>query len=305
MFLDDWVRTPDLDRWIGISEILQTNIDETLIIVVILFILHRLGTRAAHRNIAHLQGLYVARKLITYSLVVIAMLIVAMIWSDSFQTVGVLLGFASLGIALALRTVIASLVAWVYIVARNPFRIGDRIEISGRIGHVVDIEVFHFVIIELKDWGGEALPTGRVVRIPNNNIFMFALVNGSIGFHYMWDEIVVPFALGSDLEHAKQFVCAIVARHAVNPSTLDAEIRRRIHTQFLMPEESLHPSPLVAIDPNGVKITVRYLCETTRRSATAEAIWMDLLTSVNDEPTITLVGSGLPNHPTEAVRAVA
>lgn len=294
MPFEEWFHTHTLDRWLGIGTGLQVNLDETLVLLALLFLLHRLSMRAARRHIDHAQGQYAVRKAITYTLVTLTVITLALIWSDRFRAVGLLLGFLTLGLALALRTVIASAVAWVYIVSRQPFRIGDRVQVGGYVGHVVDIEVFHFVLVELKDWHGHALPTGRMVRVPNNLIFQTTVAGNVAGFPYHWDELVVQFAHGSDLESAKRLLGEVVARHAVDAATLDAELRRRIHTEFMMPAESLDPSPIVTIDPGGIKITVRYLSETTHDFAIEEAIWVDLLATVANNPKLTLVGIELP-----------
>jgi small-conductance mechanosensitive channel len=210
-----------------------------------------------------------------------------------------LLGFLTLGLALALRTVIASAVAWLYIISRHPFHIGDRVQVGGYVGHVVDIEVFHFRLIELKDWHGHALPTGRIVRVPNNLIFQTTVAGNVAGFPYHWDEIEVQFAHGSDLESAKRLLSNVVARHAVAADTLDTELRRRMRTEFMMPDESLAPAPVVRIDPSGIKITVRYLSKATHGFAIEEAIWVDLLAAAANEPNLTLVGIEIPTPQAE------
>lgn len=305
MPFEEWFHTHTFDRWIGIGTGLQVNLDETLVLLALLFVLHRFSMRAARQHIDHVQGQYVVRKVVTYSLVMLTVTALALIWSDRFRAVGLLLGFLTLGLALALRTIIASAVAWLYIISRHPFRIGDRVQIGGYVGHVVDIEVLHFVLVELKDWHGHALPTGRMVRVPNNLIFQSTIAGNMAGFPYHWDEIVVQFAYGSNIEDAKRVVREVVARHAVAADTLNAEIRRRIQTEYMMPEASLDPAPFVTFEPTGIKVMVRYLSETAHRFAVEEAIWIELLTTVANEPTLSLVGTDLPARPAEQAAATA
>ncbi|HAW79639.1 MAG TPA: mechanosensitive ion channel protein MscS, partial [Balneola sp.] len=61
-------------------------------------------------------------------------------------------GLLSAGLAIALKDPVTDLAAWMFIIWRKPFDVGDRIELGKSKGDVIDIRPFKFTILEIGNW---------------------------------------------------------------------------------------------------------------------------------------------------------
>ena len=77
---------------------------------------------------------YRARKLSYYISVGLLLMILGWIWTRQLANVGSFLGLLSAGIAIALSDVLKSMAAWLLILLRRPFKVGDRIEVGPNAG---------------------------------------------------------------------------------------------------------------------------------------------------------------------------
>ncbi|MBW3667512.1 MAG: mechanosensitive ion channel family protein, partial [Actinobacteria bacterium] len=95
---------------------------------------------------------YRARKIVNYVATVLLLVVLAIIWIDAFQNLPTFLGLLSAGIAIALADVLKNMAGWFFILARRPFQVGDRVEVSDLIGDVVDVRLFRFSLMEVGGW---------------------------------------------------------------------------------------------------------------------------------------------------------
>ena len=80
------------------------------------------------------------------------------------------------------------LLAWIYILIRRPYRVGDRIRIGEATGDVIDVS---YLDTTLWEFGGEYLstdhPSGRLIKFPNSNVLATPVYNYSWPlFPYIW-----------------------------------------------------------------------------------------------------------------------
>ncbi|MBP2284691.1 small-conductance mechanosensitive channel [Flavobacterium sp. CG_23.5] len=102
------------------------------------------------------------------------------------------MGVAGAGIAFALQEVIASFVGWLAILFGNFYNTGDRVQLGGIKGDVMDIGVFRTTIMAIGQWVDGNLYTGRIVLIANSFVFKEPVFNYSGDFPFLWDEIKLP-----------------------------------------------------------------------------------------------------------------
>jgi len=112
------------------------------------------------------------------------------------------LGIGSIIIGLAVQTPMKSFIAWIYIVVRQPYRVGDRIEIDDATGDVIDVG---YLDTTLWEFGGQYIsgdhPSGRLIKFPNEKVLDELVYNYSWPlFPYIWNEIKFHVAYNSDLE---------------------------------------------------------------------------------------------------------
>ena len=201
---------------------------------------------------------------------------------------GTFLGLLTAGIAIALRDLIADIAGWLFILTRRPFEVGDRIEIGGQRGDVVDVSAFKFAIIEIGNWVDADQSTGRVIHIPNADVFRKPIANSTLEFPFLWNEVPVLVTFESDWRRAKKLLLGIVQKRA-GPLVAQAERSlKHSNRKLLIRFTKLTPTVYTDVRDSGVMLTIRYLCPPRRRRSTAEEIWEDILDAFSAEACIDL-----------------
>ena len=198
------------------------------------------------------------------------------------------LGLVSAGLAIALKDPITNIIAWVFILWRKPFEVGDRIEIGQYAGDVVDQRIFQFSMMEIGNWVAADQSTGRVLHIPNGMIFTSGVANYTHGPDYIWNEIPVLVTFESDWETAKGILQEIADTHDVSQ---DPEAVREFEAatrKFLLKYNKLTPIVYTNVVDSGVLLTIRYLCKPRQRRGSTQAIWEEILRAFARQPEIDL-----------------
>lgn len=248
--------------------------------VVDALLINPLGDAVSRYNLKRVVRLVAA--------VAIALIAVSVLFANWYTAV-VSFGVLSLVIGLAVQTPFTSLMGWVYILVRAPYRVGDRIRIGDATGDVIDVG---YLDTTLWEFGGQYLstdhPSGRVIRFPNSHVLSNAVYNYSWPlFPYLWNEITFHVAYNSDLE----FI-ARVMREVAEEEIGDA-MRERIRTYRELlahtPVDELqvreHPSVVFRVNQNTwIDATVRYLVEPRTAGRVKTRLIQKMLERLNAEP---------------------
>src|SRR5207244_1468927 len=116
------------------------------------------------------------------------------------------LGVGSIIVGLAVQTPMTSFIGWIYVLIRQPYRVGDRIKIDDATGDVIDLS---YLDTTLWEFGGQYLsgdhPSGRIIKFPNSKVLNSIVYNYSWPlFPYIWNEIRFNVGYESDLEFIAQ-----------------------------------------------------------------------------------------------------
>jgi small-conductance mechanosensitive channel len=271
--VSDW-----LQQRLGLSPTLQMHLLVSVVVVAGLWLLQRIVLALVYRRITDPRTRYRWRKTTTYVFIVAGILVIGREWLEGFKSLATFLGLVSAGIAIALKDPLVNLAGWAYIVGRRPFDVGDRIEIAGHKGDVIDQRLFQFTLNEIGVWVDADQSTGRIIHIPNGRIFTDPVANYDKGFKYIWNEVPVVVAFESNWKKAKEILTAIAFKHAEH---LTAEAERDLLTasrQYFINYKKLTPIVYTSAVDSGVRLTMRYLIEPRRRRGTVSAIWEEILT---------------------------
>jgi small-conductance mechanosensitive channel len=269
--------TDRFHQTLGINADAQADIVLTFLVIVLLWLLRRLVLRAALRKTEDVHVRYRWRKSSSYVAFLIGVVLIARIWFQGIGSLTTVIGLISAGVAIALRDPLVNLAGWGFIVWRQPFSVGDRIQIGEVRGDVIDLRIFQFTLIEVGNWVHADQSTGRIIHVPNGRVFTEVLANYSKGFQYIWDEIGVLVTFESDWQKAKQLLQEIVSRNAEH---LSAEAEQRVRAaskKFMIFYSRLTPIVYTSVEDCGVLLTLRYLTEPQKRRARMEAMWEDIL----------------------------
>lgn len=280
----------ELIQWIrktfGMSPELQEKLLASVAVIAVLWLIRQVIVLVVFRRSEDIRLRYRGRKISAYVTAGVAILVVGRIWFEGFKDLSTFLGLVSAGLAIALKDLIVNLAGWAFILWRKPFEVGDRIQIGDHAGDVIDLRIFQFTLMEVGNWVEADQSTGRVIHIPNGRIFQEVQANFSKGFHYIWNEIPITVTFESNWKKAKEILLDIAARHAEGRSAQAAERVREAARRFMIVFSKLTPTVYTSVRENGVRLTVRYLCEPRRRRGSEQAIWEDVLEAFFREPDI-------------------
>ncbi len=253
----------------------------TIALLVVLKIIHLIILKVMFKNIEEPRKRYRWKKTLTYIFVFIGFLVVGRVWFQAFQSFATFLGLLTAGLAIALKDIITDIAGWIFIVWRRPFEVGDRIQVGQHAGDVIDIRLFQFSLLEIRNWIDADQSTGRIINVPNSKVLNDVLANFSKGFQYIWNEIPVLITFESNWKKAKVILQEIGDKHAQH-LTPHAERRvKEASRKFMIFYNNLKPIVYTSVKESGVMLTIRFLCEPRRRRASEHAIWEDILTVFN------------------------
>jgi small-conductance mechanosensitive channel len=289
---------------LGISPADQVKILASVAVIAGVIVLRSLILRYIQSRVddkSETQVLYRARKIASYTATVVTLVTLVFIWIDAFDNLATFLGLLSAGIAIALSDLLKNMAGWAYILTRRPLSVGDRIEVDGTVGDVVDVRLFRFSLMEVGHWVDAEQSTGRLIHVPNGIVFSQKLANYTEGFSHIWEDLPVLITFESDYELAEQIIRRILSEKAPDvEATAGAKIRQTART-YQIRVGTLTPTVYLSVRDSGVLLTARYLVETRSRRGVSEAIWRAILESFSGEvnidfayPTYRIVGGGVP-----------
>ena len=260
------VNHPALMRWVT-----------TLVIAAVAFVLSRLSRRVVDRYIEEAERKYRIAKLISRSVAVLALLLIVALWSQRLSALLTILTIIGAGTAVALRDVLLSFAGWLNVSLSAPYRQGDRIEVNGVRGDVVDIRVLHTVLMEIGGWVEADQSTGRLLRIPNNWVFQYDVANYTRGFGFVWNEIDVTVTYRSDWKAARSILQELAETHVESVQKKAEDQLRHLAREHLVHYEVLTPYVYVRLTDQGVLLTLRHLTPVRGRRNIRHTVTEELL----------------------------
>ena len=268
----EWIH----EHW-GISPAIQWNIIYSALVIAITGIVQSIILKIIHLKVKDVKNKYYWGNAIRYSLFIFSFIIIVAVWLQEFRSVATFLGLLTAGLAVALKDPIVNLFAWIFILVRQPFHVGDRIQIGDHAGDIIDIRVFQLTLNEIGNWVDADQSTGRIIHIPNGKVFTETQANYTQGFSHLWNEIKVLVTFESDWEKAKSILEEIIKKHTSQYTTSAKEKLIEASKKFMIFYNTLSPNIYTSVRDSGVLLTIRYICEPRKRRATEHVIWEDIL----------------------------
>ena len=222
--------------------------------------------------------------------------VVSILFQNWYTTV-VSVGLLSLVLGLAVQTPVTSFLGWIYILARTPYRVGDRIQIGDAKGDVIDVS---YLDTTLWEFGGDLLstdhPTGRIIKFPNSKVLSSTVFNYSWPiFPYIWNEIKFSVGYESDLEFVAETMQRIATEEVGERMMKHVLVFREILAQTPVDELEVreHPAVLFRVNPNTwLDAIVRYLVRPKEAGRVKTRMMKRLLKELNAAPDRVLFPKG-------------
>ena len=186
---------------------------------------------------------------------------------------------------IVLKEAVLSLVAGIYIRVKRIFVVGDRIEINGIRGDVMNIGTVDFDILQIDNETENGQSTGIIVTLPNNYIITKELKNITKGFKYVWDELTVKIDLDSDLSKSKKEIYKIVNSLDSVKSIINKmkDERNVLGTYNKVYFNKYDPIIYTKIVDDHIELTIRYLMDPKKSRNVESVIWNKIYEKYKDK----------------------
>jgi small-conductance mechanosensitive channel len=175
------------------------------------------------------------------------------------------LGLAGAGLTVALKDFIVAFFGWFILMGRNGIRVGDWVEIKGVGGEVVEIGLFHTVLLETGSWNDAGHPTGRRASFVNSFAIEGHYFNFSTSGQWMWDELRLLIPVGRDPYPIIDGVQHLVEKETKENAKLAESEWRTTTSRYRVQTFSAVPGLQVVPAANGIEVVVRYITRAHER----------------------------------------
>jgi small-conductance mechanosensitive channel len=205
------------------------------------------------------------RTLTSVSVQVCAVLFILLVIFGPPSQLGTILGLAGAGLTVALKDFIIGFLGWFVLLGKNGVRLGDWVEINGVTGEVVELGMFHTVLLETGNWTDSGHPTGRRVTFTNSYAIEGHYFNFSTSGQWMWDELQVVLPAGQD-----PYPIVDAIQKKVTEATTESAKQAEQEWQSAAKTRgmtSLTAAPAINVKPvaGGIEIAVRYITRANER----------------------------------------
>jgi len=286
----------------GLAPEIQANLVVSAVVVLALLIIRRVVLAVVDRGVQDPALRYRWGKASGYVTFAVGLLVLVPVWFVALRSVGTFLGLASAGLAIALKDPIANLAGWIFILWRRPFDVGDRVQVGPYAGDVVDVGTFQFTLMEIGNWVNADQSTGRLIHVPNGNLFTQPVANYVAGFPYLWNELELVLTFDSNWRRGKQLLEQVAAHLTVDITREATQPQRKGDQRFLIHYRKLTPIVYTSVVESGVRLTLRYLCKPRQKRGTAAELWEEILDAFDGVSDVVIAHPTQRLHVTRAAR---
>jgi small-conductance mechanosensitive channel len=236
------------------------------IIIIVLSVVAFLVKLALKKYFSQNENYYMTNKIINFSSVFLIIMVLLFSYIDNVSYLVTILGFASAGIAIALKDWFMSIFGWMVIVTSGSIQVGDRIKVNRNsveaVGDVLDISLFKITIredITLTSYTTNRR-TGRIFFIPNNYIFSEMIANYThSGLRTVWDGIDIAITFDSNHKKAQRIARDILKHYSKGYTDITRKQLSKMRNKYQLRATGVEPRVFTFVEPHGIVISSWYL----------------------------------------------
>lgn len=245
-----------------------TNVLKYVLWVLVILLAVQLVRRFIKRKLPDTTTRYKSQKgveIIGYVLIIFLSLTY---FTGNITDFTIAIGLLSAGVAITLQELILSIAGSLYIFFVKVYEPGDRIEINGIKGDVIDIDSIYTSMMEIGEWVSSDNYSGRIVKLSNAFVFKGPIYNFSQDFPFIWDEFNLPIHYKSDITLAKELITQVaqdVLSEYVNASR---EHWQTVVSKYYIEDAVVEPTLAITLTDNWVQFNLRYIVDYKKRRLT-------------------------------------
>ena len=265
------------------------------IIIFVIFVIFFLLKLVVKKYITDNDRFYMANKIITFANFTIILLVFFFSYIENAAYLVTILGFASAGIAIAMKDWFMSLLGWLVIVFGGSVHVGDRIRVDmdgmKYVGDVLDISLLRMTILEDITLTSimQNRRAGRIIFIPNNYIFTRMIANYTHNsLKTVWDGIKITITFDSNHKKAMHLVKEITRKYSKGYTDITRKQLNKLRQNYSLKNTNVEPRIYSFIEPNGVDIEAWYLTNAYGTLTLRSVISTEIVDAFNQEDDITI-----------------
>ncbi|AJC86307.1 mechanosensitive ion channel family protein [Campylobacter sp. RM16704] len=233
-----------------------------VIVIAIAFLLKFI----ARKYIGDNERFYTANKIINFININVIILILLFGYIENISYLVTVLGFASAGLAIAMKDMFMSMLGWCVIVFGGSFRVGDRVKVfqnnTHYIGDIIDISFLRITLYEdisLLTYTDNRRG-GRIIFIPNNFIFTNLISNYTHhGVKTVWDGLDITLTFDSNYKKALEIVEDIVIKASKGYTRIAKESMSKLRNEYSIRNPKVEPRFFTFLEGYGMRISAWYM----------------------------------------------
>ena len=262
-------------------------------IIVIMLIVSFLVKLTLKRYFSQNENYYMVNKIINFTLAFLVLMLLLFSYIDNVSYLVTILGFASAGIAIALKDWFMSIFGWLVIVTSGFIQVGDRIRVTKgdveTVGDVLDISLFKITIKEdvtLVSYMKNRR-AGRIFFVPNNYIFSELIANYSHSeLKTVWDGIDITLTFDSNFKKAQKIIRDILKHYSKGYSDITRKQLSKMRNKYQLRATGVEPRVFTLIEPYGMVISGWYLTNSFAALVLRSTICAEILEALMKEDDI-------------------
>lgn len=267
-----------------------------LMAVLAVFVASEIWRKATLRYVQDIrrrnQFMLLRRIVVTFAIVLIVLFMLV----TEVGSIATFAGFITAGLAVALQTVILSVVAYFLLIGKWGIRVGDRVSISGVTGDVIDIGLVRMQLMEVDTNAAEEQPTGRVVIFSNAVLFQPAanFFKQIPGTSFTWHRVTLTLAPDTDYRRAEKLILDAVSQVFAEYREEIKRQHNRMQEMLTIPVKTPAPQSRFRFTDAGLELVVRYPVPLESVSLMDDRVTRALVQALREEPRLRLVQQGTP-----------
>jgi len=265
------------------------------VIILVLFIIFFLLKMVVKKYITDNERFYMANKIITFVNVTLVIFVLLFAYIDNAGYIVTVLGFASAGIAIAMKDWFMSMLGWLVIVFGGSIHVGDRIRFvkdgMEYVGDVLDISLLRITVYEDVTLSTYMVNrrAGRVVFVPNNYIFTSMIANYShSSLKTVWDGIDITITFDSNHKKAMHIAKEISRKYSKGYTDITRKQLNKLRNKYSLKNTNVEPRIFSFIEPNGIRVSAWYLTNAYATLTLRSVISTDIVDAYNKEEDISI-----------------
>jgi len=294
--LTSW-RAATQTQYSGAVKSLSLRLGGLALILAIVLAVSELWRRATFRYIHDQRRRFqflLLRKIVVWSVVA---LIVALAFATEIGSLATFAGLLTAGLVVALQNVLLSIVGYFFLIGKHGLRVGDRVQVAGVSGNIIDIGLLRLHLLEVGGYGAASRATGRVVVFPNAVVFQAntGIFKQAPGSKFVWHEIRLTLAPEGDYQEAeKRMLEAVNSVFAEYKEDIERQHHHMVRELAPLTMDTPAPESRLDLTDAGLAVSLRYPVDLDNAAEIDDRITRAVLTATARKPQLRIVGSGKP-----------